>query len=527
MLARLKAEDEERKRRRAFVRTRLQRGIRMVIYNLSWLQQIDQHYYGDNARRNIAMVMWRRVGRKALFTLIEKTGLSKPVEERTYWQRDRISEAFRDLECLARFPPEVRQELTTVARYVFYTANRAILKEGREAAGVYFVLEGIVCVSRMKWNPLYERYEDTPYAIRVPGEMFGEMSFLYGCPRTATCATATDCELLYVSRKYFERLLGPTLRLQWQQTREAMDRFQFFDNWTDLQFQEMCILTKMKSYERQQKISMPEAGVGSDYAYFVLSGECMILQCLKVLKKKRGKRVCYRLLPAETENYEIGLAKRYEAKRKREEEEKRTEQEEREKQENQKKQEEQGEQEKQEEREKQEEQEEKKEQEEQEEQEEQKEQKEREEKEEQEKQVEQKEPNGQDEQEQEPSGELEYHFIDVGTYDCGSVFGLGERIDDRSIVARERVHCMLVPRYWLYMKEQNAGNVWDRIKIYLDSAIPTREMLFKQFLGDLNWVVYRKKVVSDLMQCQRRPNHTHLLDVPLICRVEETMERWK
>ncbi|XP_055615342.1 rho GTPase-activating protein gacV-like [Toxorhynchites rutilus septentrionalis] len=334
----------------------------------------------------------------------------------------------------------------------------------------------------------------------------------------------SDWELLNVSGKYFERLLGPTLRLQWQQTREAMKRFQFFDNWTDLQVSEMCILAKIKSYERQQNIYMPKACAGNDYAYFVLSGECMILQCLKVLKKKRGKRVCYRLLPAETVNYEIGFAKRSKEREKREEEDKLKEQEEQKKEEGKdiqdKKEEKQKKQKHQEKQKKAGEQEEQEGQNDQEESEEQKE------------QNEQDEQEGQNEQEnrgqvQDPSAELEHHFIDVGTYGCGSVFGLGERLDDRSVVARERVHCMLVPRYWLFMSEQNVGNVWARIKMYLDSTIPSREQLFKQFLGDLNWVVYRKKVVADLLQSQRRPNHTHLLDVPLICRVKETMDKWK
>lgn len=95
-------------------------------------------------------------------------------------------------------------------------------------------------------------------------------------------------------------------------------------------------------------------------------------------------------------------------------------------------------------------------------------------------------------------------------------------MEDRSIVARGHVQCMLIPRYWLFMKHQNTGNVWQRVKMYLDLAIPSREKLFKQFLDDLNWMAYRKKMVSDIVQRKGRQNHTRLIDVPIVCRVEQS-----
>lgn len=94
-------------------------------------------------------------------------------------------------------------------------------------------------------------------------------------------------------------------------------------------------------------------------------------------------------------------------------------------------------------------------------------------------------------------------------------------MQDRSIVARNQVQCMLIPRYWLFMKHQNTGNVWQRVKMYLEQAIPSREQLFKQFLDDLNWMAYRRKVVGDIIQRRGRQNHTSLADVPIVCRVEQ------
>lgn len=56
------------------------------------------------------------------------------------------------------------------------------------------------------------------------------------------------------------------------------------------------------------------------------------------------------------------------------------------------------------------------------------------------------------------------HFIEVGEFSCGSIFNLGEPMDDRVIVAKQvEVQCLLIPRYWLLHKKQNAGNIWQRL----------------------------------------------------------------
>lgn len=55
------------------------------------------------------------------------------------------------------------------------------------------------------------------------------------------------------------------------------------------------------------------------------------------------------------------------------------------------------------------------------------------------------------------------HFVEIGEYGCGSMFGLGEHMDDRTIVAKQtEVQCLLIPQYWLFEKKQNAGNIWHR-----------------------------------------------------------------
>uniref|UniRef100_A0A1Q3G5G3 Putative effector domain of the cap family of transcription factors n=1 Tax=Culex tarsalis TaxID=7177 RepID=A0A1Q3G5G3_CULTA len=478
MSAKRKA-DEEKLRHRRMVRFRLRCLIRTVICNNYWLSELPKQELGENTRRNIAIIT-RRKGRKGLLTIMEKAIMNQDAADRTPAQRAQLCAVFDKLDCLARFPAEAREELASCARYQYLDPGRMVLREGHEPHAVYFVLNGEITVSRLWWDPVYKRHVDVPCGVRVPGEMFGEIAFLYDCPRTATCTTATDTELLYVFREDFGRILEGTLRLQWELMQEAIRRFQYFDHWSEEQIRECCILAKVNRYEPQQQIAGADTGFNTEYAYFVLSGQCMILQCLKVKKKRRGQRDCFRLLPIETGNIQVQIAERLMKRRdsdvlesvmpaKLKESLAASRMDDR---------------------------------------------------------LEGCESRNSGGLELSPEETLEHIFLDVGSFSCGSVFGLGEKFEDRTIVARNHVQCMLIPRYWLFMKNQNTGNVWQRIKMYLELAIPDREKLFKQYLTDLNWMVYRKRVVKEVIQRQgRHSNRTRLADVPLMCRVEQNGQR--
>uniref|UniRef100_A0A182M9K2 Cyclic nucleotide-binding domain-containing protein n=1 Tax=Anopheles culicifacies TaxID=139723 RepID=A0A182M9K2_9DIPT len=114
---------------------------------------------------------------------------------------------------------------------------------------------------------------------------------------------------------------------------------------------------------------------------------------------------------------------------------------------------------------------------------------------------------------------IEHRFIDVGTFSCGSVFGLGEVMPHRMVVARNRVQCLVIPRDWLFEKQQNVGNTWQRIRMMLDITIQ-RDRLFELFMRDQHWQHYRKTLVSEFVRRNPRRNLTQLADVPIMCRIE-------
>lgn len=62
--------------------------------------------------------------------------------------------------------------------------------------------------------------------------------------------------------------------------------------------------------------------------------------------------------------------------------------------------------------------------------------------------------------------ETKVHFVEIGTFSCGATFGLGEQMEDRVIMAKHNgVQCLMIPRYWLFQKQQNVGNIWHRLVI--------------------------------------------------------------
>lgn len=118
---------------------------------------------------------------------------------------------------------------------------------------------------------------------------------------------------------------------------------------------------------------------------------------------------------------------------------------------------------------------------------------------------------------------IKLQFADVGTYNCGGVFGIGEEMENRMIIAKNTVQCLLIPRHWLFQKTQNIGNVWQRIKLFLNSSIPSQQQLYKNHLANRKWKIYKKRTLNHIL-IQKRTSiaQTQYHDIPVVCRVENS-----
>lgn len=116
---------------------------------------------------------------------------------------------------------------------------------------------------------------------------------------------------------------------------------------------------------------------------------------------------------------------------------------------------------------------------------------------------------------------VKHQFIEVGSFSCGGVFGIGEDIENRVIIAKTTVQCLMIPRHWLFQKSQNIGNVWQRIKLFNNSSIPSQQKLFSNYLDHLKWKKYKNKIMSQVKnELGISASETQYYNIPVICRIQ-------
>ncbi|GBP03796.1 hypothetical protein EVAR_2506_1 [Eumeta japonica] len=118
-----------------------------------------------------------------------------------------------------------------------------------------------------------------------------------------------------------------------------------------------------------------------------------------------------------------------------------------------------------------------------------------------------------------PTGILRTYFMQVCIFNPGSTFGIGENMRDRRIVALTTVECMLLPKVWLM--QHNIINIWTRIENYLGKKIPSKKELFKEFVSARRWQEYRERVVEEVASRGNSFNWTSIHDVPYSIRLED------
>jgi hypothetical protein len=99
----------------------------------------------------------------------------------------------------------------------------------------------------------------------------------------------------------------------------------------------------------------------------------------------------------------------------------------------------------------------------------------------------------------------------------------GENLKDRSIIATTSgVECLLCPYHWLVKNSE--ANVWQKIKHFLETYLPTKEQLFKEFLNQRRWLDYQEKLVKDILRKSNIQSNTTIHDVPYSIRIKESVK---
>ncbi|XP_001355051.3 uncharacterized protein [Drosophila pseudoobscura] len=562
---------------RKAAKARFKQLVRSVILNMQWLSDATEETgLSLNVKKNVAMLV-RQKRKIGMMTMAEKSLLRMPHSTRTVEERKKLCTIVANLACFSRFNPKLRARLVPYLKFIALTPGRHVMKEGDFPITIYFIITGEVEVSKMFFNKVTKQYESISEAIFGPGDCIGDIDVMEDAPRTNTYTATTNCELLALYDSDYTTLVQPYMKKLWEEKKEGIRALDYFKFFTPDQVVSACKFATIQQFDPLDTIYEEDLGSLS-VVYFVLSGECVVLQCLHMRVSFLGNEKRFELdsvqRNASSGNLDMEHTKNFDFT----EYLLSTSTSEQEKKDKKKAMRKMG-----------------------------------------LKEIEEAcglmarrpvpispEPerkvfrktrytvfkgpvddyenyvmdeDAEESQElQSPSANSEYsssdesyrtpsppvvdsesesdsegleiftasmeskhsevapvpspekrekyetHFIDVGSLTFGAIFGLGEKMHHRNIMARTTVQCLIIPRFWLFEPAQNPGNIWQRQLLYIQSNLPTREELFNDFLKTRKWQMFRHNYVQKVLTEKANYCDTKPEDVPIVGRIVESTE---
>lgn len=105
-----------------------------------------------------------------------------------------------------------------------------------------------------------------------------------------------------LTRKDFDLVLKNTVKAEWEQILYALKRFSYFDNFTEIEKRECCILSKIKIFPKDSIIV--GCGINVNHVHFIVKGQASILVQLltdkseKMLKGEINYSTNFPLIPS-------------------------------------------------------------------------------------------------------------------------------------------------------------------------------------------------------------------------------------
>ncbi|KAK9304618.1 hypothetical protein QLX08_004049 [Tetragonisca angustula] len=493
--------------------------VRLVLEYIEWLtEEPVVETVSDDVAINIRRAQQKKIEKKAL-TLEDRSYLLTRPEDRSAEDRKYIYELFNKFRVFKNYPERLREILAGVCFYQYLRAGRVIVRQGHKAENLYFIVNGEVSVSKVVTDRWTGEAEEVDMGSLNPGDVFGEVALLHEIPRSATVVTKTSVDLILVPRHDFDDILRPSLKKEWDKLQDALVHFNYFKSWDDATIRECCILSKLKDFQHDEVLLGDGKGL-VNYVHFLLEGECRLIEHMIVRETDSASGRRYELYDPEKSNgrKEERLSESVETAAKMDEFEY---------------------------------------------------------------EYETSKANDIDESiasrdfinyaqlllssktvdrkmdferssiitttlldvvnewhkitdvaemlMREPSSisqqrypiDVRTIFMQICTFNRGACFGLGENMINRRIVATSSVKCFLVPRYWLRI--HNRANIWERVKLFMDSKFPTKEQLFEKFLTNRRWLEYKKTLIEDIDRQKRRiRSNVTIHDVPYAIRIVST-----
>ncbi|KAH8254881.1 hypothetical protein KR038_007345, partial [Drosophila bunnanda] len=260
-------------------KNKFKRLVRSVILNMQWLNEsAEDTGLTPNVRRNVTTSV-RQKRKVGMMTMAEKSLLRTPHATRSVDERKKLCNIVAGLACFSKFSPKVRARLVPYVKFMAVNPGRTIMKEGDQPVTIYFIISGEVEMFKRIYNKGAKTYELTTEALFGPGDCIGDIDILENAPRTNTYVATSNCELMVVYKNIYELILMHSMQKLWQEKKAAIKALDYFEFFNEEQMVNACKYANIHQYDALETIYTEDEGSMSN-VYFVLSGECLILQCL-------------------------------------------------------------------------------------------------------------------------------------------------------------------------------------------------------------------------------------------------------
>ncbi|XP_063986613.1 uncharacterized protein LOC135167391 [Diachasmimorpha longicaudata] len=485
--------------------------VRRVLEYIDWfVEDVDVEELKDDM--SIALAERRKPEKKRL-TLEDRSHLLIQTDARTREDKSYIIDLIKTLRAFRKYPEDVRDSLSAICGYLSFGRNRVIVRQHDPAYYLYYIISGEVSLTRVERDAVTDDLIEISGGILCSGDMFGEIALLHSLPRSTTVSTITPVDLLYITKSDFDKVLKKTLLKNWNVLQDALVTFNYFKSWDEFTVRECCILSKIKDFKVNEILLGDGKGM-VNYVYFLLAGKCRLIEHMVIFEQEMCGHLKYELYnPEKFQRYSTSTRTSRKSDRTELEVSRVIEKDD-------------------------------------------------------ERLNEFQVPdyagtiiaNGPQEkvdmdrhsvvtttlqdvinqwheitdvaaalmrqpsisQHTYPEG-VRTRFMQVCEFQRGACFGLGEEMKNRRIVSMTPVRCLLVPRYWLFA--HNRGNIWERVKLFMNNKYPSRDQLFNKFLSDRRSIQYEKNMMTDIIKRSKNIyNKTTIHDVPYSIRVNEDIE---
>ncbi|XP_012264975.2 uncharacterized protein LOC105691214 [Athalia rosae] len=507
----------------------------LVLEYMEWLREVPvvDEILGDDVANNVKLVQGKRMPERKKLTLKDRSILLTEVTGRSKEHRAYLAALMRNLQPYKKYPESMWDQIAAVTGYQYFGPERIIVRQGHTPHMLYYIVRGEVILSKIMDDSVTGDRVETDVGTLGPGDMFGEVALLHSIPRSATAITKTSVDLLTITRQDFNVVLRPWLTEQWEIFKDAIVNFNYFKGWDEETMRECCILSKVKDYQPEEVLLGDGTGM-INYVHFILHGTCRLIEHMLIHKEivEGTSNNKYKLYNADNSkktavsSLSTGIEAKYQSKiaeaggvqevvesdshimsqeaklsRGKELQPAASEIDYT--------------------------------------------------------QLMSKRPMNVDRERtsictltlqdvvnewheitdvaamlmKEPSTisqqtypkKVNTIFMQVCVFYRGACFGLGEKMHNRRIVSISPTRCLLVPRYWLL--EHNRANIWERVRLFMDSKYPTKEQLFEKFAQNRRWLKHKTELVHHVIENGRKiPNSTTIHDVPYSIRITDQID---